>query len=270
MVSAIAVDLDGTIINNEKKISEKDRNAIMKARELGIKIIVCTGRPPSSAIEFAKDLSGSSTGNYVIAFNGAAIMDVSKEEIIKSFLLPNDLADPIVDVANELDYLVIGFGKDKYFANMGGDDLTGYIDRVKIPIEIDKNFNKKYKNDYYNILIKNSNRQALEKAKDMLHDYAQGKMNMMYSASVLLEFFNLNATKGNALKSLSSLLSIPLSNILAIGDNFNDISMLKEAGYSAAVANSEDEVKAIAGYVAKNDNNNSAVSEIIEKFIFNS
>ncbi|MDR2940336.1 MAG: HAD-IIB family hydrolase [Clostridiales bacterium] len=93
------------------------------------------------------------------------------------------------------------------------------------------------------------------------------RCNIFFSAPILLEFTNLEVSKGVGVKFVSDLLHIDLKDVIAVGDNQNDVPMIKATGLGVAVSNAVDELKEAADYITKNDCDHGAIKEVIEKFI---
>ncbi len=98
-------------------------------------------------------------------------------------------------------------------------------------------------------------------------DWADKKMNSVFSQPILLEYGSYLASKGNSLKFMCQYFQIPIENSVAVGDEQNDISMLQAAGVGVVMKNGTDIAKEYADYITKKDNNEDGIQEVIEKFI---
>ncbi|HCJ37076.1 MAG TPA: Cof-type HAD-IIB family hydrolase, partial [Erysipelotrichaceae bacterium] len=118
------------------------------------------------------------------------------------------------------------------------------------------------------ILFQNIDVPYLMSLEPKIKHITDGYCAISYSSNRYMEFNALGVDKGEGLKDLAERLSIPIEETIAVGDNYNDLSMLKVAGLSVVAANGVDDVKKEADYVTKADNNEGVVAELIRKFIY--
>ena len=111
---------------------------------------------------------------------------------------------------------------------------------------------------------------GLEKyQKDFLNSQLSKEISCFFSDPKFLEFCNIHSSKGNAMTKLANYLHVDSKNVVAVGDERNDISMIQQAGIGCAVANAHPEAKEVADYISNNTNNQGGVAEVIEKFVLN-
>lgn len=259
-------DLDSTLISQKHGLTDKNKKAIKKAIDSGLKFFICSGRSYLSLERFEKELGINKEGFYTIAFNGNTVCDSYKHKVIYEKMLDGVLAQQIIAKLKNYDVFTIVYVRDILYAqNVTDENAYEYIEEAALKITeikldtIDTDVSK---------IILRADRKTLQKVFDDMSIFIEGKCNMFYSADNLLEFTNLEATKGKALAFLADHLNINKKHIIAVGDNHNDLSMIEFAGLGIAVKNAVDEAKEIADYVTTVDNENDAIAEIIEKFIF--
>jgi hypothetical protein len=117
------------------------------------------------------------------------------------------------------------------------------------------------------IVISHESRDKLNEFREHMSAWCEGRVAMVFSSSILLEFANPAATKGMSVKFMCDHFNIPIENSVAAGDEENDISMIEAAGTGVAMCNGTDITKAAADYVTLNDNNHNGITEIINRFI---
>lgn len=272
MIKLICIDMDGTFLNDKKEISNGNLRAVKKASENGINIAVCTGRLFVSASYYA-DIIGAK--GPIIAANGAYVKDRSNDRIIYSRYLGLDNCRKILKTAQ------------KYNVNANFNAISGiYMSRLTKYADIYKKINKDlpennrmfikvvddwesiFEKDYNNILKCVIIDEDLEKLKKIADECRQIDDILVTSSFYNnIEINNKEVSKGNAVKMLAENYSLSKDEIMCIGDNENDISMIEYAGVGVAMGNGEEKVKKAADYVT-DTNNCDGVAKAIERFAF--
>ncbi|MCJ1977875.1 Cof-type HAD-IIB family hydrolase [Lactococcus paracarnosus] len=287
MIQLIASDMDGTLLNSEMEISEANITAIKKAQAAGIEFVVATGR----SIEEAKPiLDAAKISCRFITSNGAQIFDKNGEN---NFTLGID-KDKLTQIIPVLREHKIYF---ELFTNNGG--FTENIDSrlasvahwlkstspnlseaealatakshmTTLPIHQVNNFNEVVENSELKVLkifaMGQRHDPALALAKQELNNIAG--LHVTSSGANNIEVNHIDAHKGASLKKMTDKLGIAMQDVAALGDNFNDVSMLQAAGLSIAMANGEAAVKQIAKQVTVANTQNGvahAIDNILEK-----
>lgn len=267
MYKMIFIDIDGTLRDNNKNISERTINAINKVTKKGILVVLCSGRPQKYTEDISRKCNAS---RYVITSSGACIYDYEDEEIM--YLNPMN-KKACVDLyqisksANVRFSMNVGerivTTKLKYFDGSEIElleDITSFVEKNDIlQCNIaDKDFDK-IKNiiplieNVKNCEIKNRHKSLLDDNEEKIGD-------------IYCDVSDYNTCKGNAVRKICELLNIDVKNTIAIGDDYNDISMFKVVGYSVAMGNSSDEVKQYADTIT-NSNEEDGVATFLENFI---
>lgn len=259
-------DLDCTLISRKNGLTEKNKIAIKKAIESGLKFFICSGRSNLSLERFEKELELNKEGFYTIAFNGNMVYDTYNHNVIYEKMLDKYLAQQIISKIKKYDIFTIVYVRDQLYAE-NIDDENAYEYTELAALKITERKLASIDTDVSKIILR-GDRNLLERIFTEMGSYINGKCNMFFSADNLLEFTNLEATKGKALAFLANYLNIVTNDIIAVGDNYNDLTMIEIAGLGIGVQNAVEEVKQIANYVTICDNENDAIAEIIEKFIF--
>ncbi|WP_237738213.1 HAD family hydrolase [Caldicellulosiruptor sp. F32] len=280
LIKLAAIDIDGTLLDDSGNIPENNIKALKKASmEYSVEIVLCTGRG-ASAFDIAKKLE---IPCHLISANGVYVFDdMFSEPIIKNYLKENAKIEILSFLEqNHLDvdyYIVLGFEEDfhmiyklresydTYFLNfVKGRELfkptypkKNLLDFVKFPISHIGIVGRYEKLKHLANILKN-----LSSSINIILYYASDNKNYGF-----LEILDINSSKEKALSKLLRIKMISPENLLAIGDNFNDIGMFKLAQISVAVANAHDEVKRFAKFVTYATNNQGAVAEAFERFIF--
>ncbi len=271
MYKLVAIDLDGTLLNSDKEISSRNAKAISLAIEKGVKIVICSGRVYSGARLYAKQVGAV---DPIIACNGAIISESIDGKVIYSNNLSTEACLKIIDIChkNNIYYHVyaedtmltekLGFTSLKYFEK---NKTLPIKDRVKIEVVGDMVTKiKSLQGKVLKLVIVNDDLELLKRTRNEMEQIAS--VDVMSSNYDNFEVVNKGVNKGVALKKLSVLLDIPPEEMIAIGDNENDISMLDYAGLGIAMENGEDCAKDAAQYITAS-NDESGVAQAIEKFV---
>ncbi len=268
----LALDLDGTLLNDRGEISKKNRDKIRQAKEAGVRVILTTGRSWRSTKRYIDELD---LGDPVVTFNGALIQD--NQHILKRVTIDDKLVKEIILFLKDLDFAPIIYPDDnlKYYETLGNfkndfyDFSKGYEKEL---IKVDDISAVNWKNVLRISVI------AEKPDISFLHSELKKKFNSNIKTVDtffflwgfwIFEILPRDCSKSNALKFICKMYSIKQEEVIAAGDNNNDIDMINWAGMGVAMKNSLDNIFREADYVTENSNNEDGVAEIIDKFILN-
>ena len=269
-IKLIALDLDGTTINNDRVISERNRRAMAAAAERGINIVVATGRPLGALPEDVFEIEAI---RYALTSNGASITDIRKNETFYENCLSPVAVEASVDLLRRYDYVLETFVKGvAYIEGWYYDEVkrTGtcfrdanYILTTRNPVDDIYRFMLDNREHLENINVNFENLDEKPGMYEKLIRLPEATITSSFDHN--LEIGGATTSKADALRQMGRLLGIRREEMMAVGDSPNDIAMLKEAGVPVAVGNAKDEVKKIASYVAPT-NHEDGVADAIEKF----
>ena len=267
MIKLIASDIDETIITNDQKVPERNKEAIKKAIDKGLIVMLATGRGPYEVFDIPEQAGVISDDRYIICCNGAVIMNVKSKEIIDVVDMKFDYAREIFNYAyeNKLTFYIYTIDK-KYGINLSDDTIVAethinVLDTDNIDFLKDETILK--------VIIKNKNMNLLQALEVDIARITNYDLEITYSSNMYMEINAKGVSKAVALRKVCDHYGIGMENVLAIGDNYNDVAMLEAAGRSVAVKNARLQVKESADYITTQDNNKGAVGEAIEKFVLN-
>ena len=281
-IKLVASDLDGTIIDKHNEVSPKNFHAIQKIHNKKIKFVICTGKSYSVSQKICQMFNAQ----YGIFGNGNQIINLETNEVIWKKTLSYEDLQFIITFAKRFHYHCHVYSsfevvtesfefldlRNLKLKNANSDDNVEYVvvpDILKyieeknlevfsVVISTSKNTLKNFEN----ILEINNNIDCTFISKR--GKYRDNIINKDY------EYLNITAkdvNKNTALKHLETILDIPSKNVLAIGDNINDLEMVKNAGIGIAVFDSYDELKQVAKFITTSSASNGAFSEAINKYI---
>ena len=270
-IKIIALDLDGTLLDSEKRLSEENRRALEQAAEKGIEIVPTTGRIYAIIPEVVRQLPFI---NYAITVNGAELYDVRNDRVLAKNELPWQKAVEIMEYLDGFDvvydcYQNGGGYMTKAYLDKVGDYLTSdYFKEIyaksRTPVPELKAYLRE-KGDGVQKLQFCTKDQALRAF--LLQDLQERFDGVAVSAALAFngEINDEKGHKGGALTKLCAHLGCTMENVMTIGDGANDITMLQMAGVSVAMENAAPEVKAAAKYVTASCDE-SGVAQAIQKF----
>jgi cof-like hydrolase len=269
MIKLIAVDMDGTLLNNEKHIAEAQREALKKAASAGIKVVLCTGRPLFGVLPLYKELDLSSNEGYAILNNGCEIRKTENWTLVRSFELTGKeifylhslVKDYDIDftLSDDKHYFCVGKKPNKYTVRDG--ELV-YVPITEITLE--EAMSGKYR--MFKAMYV-GDMDELTKFQENLPADINKFYSICRSQKIILEAMPVGADKGQTLKFLVEQLGIERSEVMAIGDGNNDVEMLEYAGIGVAMANGTEAAKNSAKYIT-GTNENDGVAKAIYKYVF--
>ncbi len=269
MYKLILCDLDATLLDDNKNIPNINIVNIKKAIDKGCRFVLSSGRSNMSLNNFNKELGLNVKGCYCIGYNGGIIYEVDSLRVLIEHLLEGKFAVKAVRLCREYNVDLMVYYNERLYFEKPSERINLYAKRSKlIPIQVD-NLENVCANDVSKVIIIGRNCILKDIEGEVYNRKMDSEMTTFFSADDLYEFNPLNIDKGTALDELSNILKIDKSKIIAIGDNMNDISMIRKAGLGVAVRNGTDEIKAAADYITEKTNNEGAVAEVIEKFVLN-
>ncbi len=268
MVSKILfTDLDDTLLDEQKHISEENRRAIGKMLEAGHYFVLVTGRPIATAKIVVRELGLAVPGFYMAAYNGAVIYDCAADRILAERTLPMEVTKELLDEAHKEGIYAQSYQHDTIITEVHGKELDFYLDNAVMRYRIvDDIYSSLEKEPNKVILIDVDNPERLVQFREQ-HKNLLEKTNPFFSRNEFLEYCPKDTDKGSGLKYISSFLGIPLEHTVAAGDERNDIPMLDAAHIGVAVKNAHEDVQRAADYITEHSNGESAIAEIIERFI---
>lgn len=266
----IALDLDGTLKNSQNNISQKTKEALMKCQELGIKIVLASGRPTPGLRHESNELQLKENDGYILSFNGAKVHSEKTGEVIYEKVLSVSQAQEVINrakqfnlapmtylnndlVSDECDnHYVIGEAKLNDMPIKNVDNLCEFVDFSvnKVLLAADPDYVANVLEDY----------------KSVFND-----LSIYRSAAYYIEIMAQNIDKAASLDCLVNHLGISKEEVIAFGDGYNDLSMIEYAGCGVAMGNAVDDVKAKANYITlSNDEDGIAymLSQLIKEVEF--
>lgn len=264
---AIALDLDGTLLNSNKEISKKNKEIIMKAAKAGVKIILASGRPVPGIKKIAKQLHLEEVGGYILAYNGGMIIDCKTGEVIRREVIPTEYYADIVHCANKLEVTTLTYDSEGIITNDENDEYVHFESRINnIPIRQVFHLEEEAQLDPPVKFLCVGDHKILQQLQSKLDDKLKGAVNIFFSEPFFLEITPQGIEKASSLEILLEKLGIDRKSLIACGDGYNDIPMMRYAGLAVAMENAQPETKEWADFIAPS-NDADGVAAAIERFI---
>ncbi|MBN2604634.1 MAG: HAD family phosphatase [Bacilli bacterium] len=268
MIKMAVFDLDGTLLNSNLQVSEANLQAIKELRETGVRVVIATGRPEQLVKPYTDVLEME---DNLIMYNGSVIGHPFKEERLYSLALPKQSARAIIEYCYHHGHIVMSYTKD-YLISKPNFRVTFFEKRNELLPEKDRAIFKDIP-DLDDIIEHNEINKLLiiekdwEKYKKMREDLSVfTDCSLVKSQNSFLDVNPLGASKGTALAFLAKSYGYKPEEIIAFGDQDNDVSMLEYAGTSVAMGNACTEAKNVADYITLS-NDNDGVAHGIYKYI---
>lgn len=270
-IKLIALDLDGTLLTTDKKLTDYSKKVLEKAIEQGCEVVVSSGRPISAIPKELVEFPGM---RYMVTANGARIVDLKEKKTLYENLLPVETAAKVLDVLAQYDDIYeifvdgIGYTKaegmarlDEYFSNPA---MREYMVETRIPVEDVKATLYKYNKPLDKVqgifLSREEKKPAAKQLAEIPGLEVTGAFGFNHEINAA------GTSKGVALKRLGELIGIDTEEMMACGDGMNDYDMLRTVGFAVAMENGHSEVKEIADYVTV-PNDEDGVAKAIERFV---
>ncbi|WP_160687804.1 sugar-phosphatase [Clostridium sp. C2-6-12] len=266
MYKLIALDMDGTLLTSDKKVSEKTEAAIKAAEAKGVKIVLASGRPLIGIKRYLEELELTKGEDYVLSFNGGLVQNTNTAEIVSKVSLKGADLKYIYEISKELNINIHAFSAKEGLITPKNSQYTEHEAEINgIDINI-KDFNEVDDEEDIIKVMMIDPQEILDPAIEKLPKEVYEKYSVFKSSPFFLEFTHKEVDKGLGLKRLGEYLGIKKEEIIACGDAGNDLSMIKYAGLGVAMDNATKEIKEAADYITAS-NDEDGIAKVIEKFI---
>lgn len=261
----LVLDIDGTLTNSKKEITPDTKQALIKLMESGIKVVLASGRPVAGIQPIAEQLELKKYGGYILAFNGARIIESNTDTVIHDQTLPINIIPKLYDLSKEYNVNILSYDKDAIISEIPDDKYLEIEARInKMPIRKVDSF-KQYIDYPVNKCLITGDGEYLAEVEKNIKDRLEGEITVYRSEAFFLECVPLNIDKATSLDDLLRYLGYTKEEMIACGDGYNDISMIEYAGLGVAMANAKDEVKKVADFITLS-NDDEGITHVINKF----
>ena len=261
--AVLALDLDGTLTDSKKRISERTKKSIDKFIAAGGTVALASGRPTFGVMPVAKILELDKKGGYILSYNGGCFLDCKNNKQLFMKELTHEYLPILEKQAKEFGINLMTYNGDKAYA------LD--IDEQYYMIEININHFIRVKADpltpkiTFPIIkcLMTADGDYLAKVEKEMKKYWEGKLNIVRSEPYFLEVTEVGIDKASTITNMVKKLGKSVDNLICCGDGFNDLSMIRAAGIGVAMANAQEKVRAAADYITKS-NDEDGIVDVVE------
>lgn len=262
----IALDLDGTLNNTKKVITDKTKDALIKAQQLGAKVVLASGRPTAGLYREAQVLNMKEYNGMFLSYNGAKVVDYTTSECIYDKALSSEDTHKMLKHLKKFNVNVMVARGDYLIV----EDLNGYKSEYEARIN---NLKLKQVDDLDkfidfepNKILISAEPEYLSSVADEIKEPFKGSLSIYFSTPFYLEVMANNIDKSLALDKIVKHLGIKSEEVIAFGDGHNDIPMIKYAGLGVAMANAVDDLKAAANEITLSNDEDGIAYTLSKKF----
>ena len=265
-IKVLVLDIDGTLTNSKKEISEETKRGILEIQKRGHIVILASGRPTPGMKRYAEELELKRYGGYLLSFNGGSIIHASSGSVVFQKVLPSIVIPNIYKFALDHqcglmtyigDTIILGTAMDPYI------ELESRINQMEVKQV--HNF-LDYTEYDLNKCLMTAEPEKAEKLVKILQEKYGNILSIYRSEPFFIEIMPKNVDKATSLDRMLQTVQLTRENTICVGDGFNDMTMIEYAGVGVAMANAQPEVKSIADFITKSNDEDGIVT-VIEKYI---
>jgi len=265
---ALILDIDGTLVNSRKVVSEATRDAIIEAQKRGKIVAIASGRSISGIRRTASSISLEEFGGYVIAYNGTTVVNCKTGECIYNQMIATEMIAPVYEAAKEAKVGILVY-HDQQKELLSGNGVDKYIEAdaraCEIAIRETTHFVQDINFPINKFLLTGEPEYMCEVEKKMQEKFGD-RLNVFRSDPYYVELLPKFVDKGVAVEKLMKHLDIKKDKVICIGDSYNDLPMLRHVGLGVAMGNAQKEVKEAADFIT-DSNDEDGIVKVIKKFM---
>lgn len=267
LIKLVAIDLDGTLLNSKKEITTENKRVLAAAQKAGVKIVICTGRPLRAIRPYLEELDLKKPGDYAITFNGGLVQKNDTGEVIEKAALSFDEVQALIKIAGEL-ALPLDVVSDEIVWSLptapAHPSIYGQLNPL---LDVQSaEFSQLDPEALYNKAVVAYEQTYLDQQIALIPERVREQFEVIKTREVLLEFMPKGITKAYGIALLAKDLGITADEVMAIGDEENDLPMIEYAGIGVAMSNAVAPVKAAADVIT-DSNEADGVAKVIEKYV---
>ena len=258
----IVLDLDGTLTNSKKVITPRNREILIRVQEQGVRLVLASGRPTYGIVPLANELRMNEFGGFILSYNGGEIINWETQEMLYENVLPNDVVPVLYECARSHQLSILTYdgaeivtenSQDPYVLNkMAVRETNDFLTDITLPVA-------------KCLIVGDADKLIPLEAELCLR--LQGRINVFRSEPYFLELVPQGIDKALSLAVLLKEIGVERKEMIAIGDGYNDLSMIKFAGLGIAMGNAQEPVKKAADYITLS-NEEDGVAEALEHFYY--
>ncbi|MBE5036766.1 HAD family phosphatase [Subdoligranulum sp. DSM 109015] len=262
----LALDLDGTLTNSQKQITPRTEAALCKAAARGVRIVLASGRPTVGVQPLADQLNLAENGGCILSYNGGRIVDCKTGQTLVQHAFPPELVEPVCDFAHEAGIVALTYDAQGILTEDPDNPYVQEEARINGISARKVDDLARTVNFPINKLLLVGDPERMPHAEELMQQRFAGKLSIYRSQPFFIETMPLGVEKAASLALLLRTMGLSDKNLMACGDGWNDLPMIRYAGLGVAMGNAVPPVKSAADYVTA-DNDHDGVGLAVEKFI---
>ena len=266
MYKLVALDLDGTLIGRDLEISQPVRRAVANMQEAGIAGCLVTGRMYRAAVPFARELGFDAP---VICYQGAAILDPNTDEVLRHAALRNEVVRELIAAAESDGVHLQLYRNDEYYAESRNRFSDMYAALAKMQPVVVPSLREAFAYSPATKAVVIADAADAQRYESRTRERFDGRAYVTRSLPEFVEVLDPSVDKGDALAFVAARMGIQMSEVVAIGDSWNDAPLLRAAGFAIAMGSSPPELRSVAHAVV-GDVAHDGVVEAIESYVLGS
>ena len=263
----LVLDVDGTLLNSEKEITARTQAALLKVQQMGIHIVLASGRPTNGVMPLAKALELDHYGGFILSYNGGQIINVQTGELLFEKRINPEMLPYLDKKAKKNDFAIFTYHKDYILTDKPDNKHVqeeAALNNMRV-IGVD-NFPEAVDFSPCKCVLASDNEEELVGLENHWKKRLDGVLDVFRSEPYFLEVVPCAIDKANSLGALLEVLGMKREEVIAVGDGVCDVTMIQLAGLGIAMGHSQDSVKACADYVTAS-NEEDGVAVAVEKAI---
>lgn len=268
-IKLIALDMDGTTLLPDHTVSPAVKKAIAAARQQGVHVVLCTGRPYAGVGSYLRELEMNEPEDYCVTYNGALVQKASDGSAVIQIPLDQDDYLYLEALSREVGSHFHALSRHTLFtANRDISRYTVHESMVTtIPLVFCEAENMAPNGPFLKVMMVDEP-EILDAAIAKIPAEVFERYNLVKSSPYFLEMLNKRVNKGTAIQAIAEKLGIKPEEVMAVGDHENDIAMIQYAGIGVAMSNGIEKTKAVSDFITKS-NLEDGVAYAIEKYVLN-
>lgn len=262
----LVLDIDGTLTNSKKEVSDRTKKALHEAQEKGVIVTLASGRPTQGIKYVADEIELAKYGGYVLSFNGGVITNYQTKEVIFEKVMPDGIIPFLYNEAKKSNFAILSYLDDVIVTETPDNQYIEYeafLNRMKV-VKVDDFVDTLRAPVTKCLMVGDPDKLVVE--EERLKKKLGERLSIYRSEPFFLEIVPLNIDKAKSLEKLLKYLNLNREEMIACGDGFNDCSMIEYAGLGVAMCNAQPSVKEMADVVTLT-NDEDGVAMVVEDYI---
>ncbi len=263
----LVLDVDGTLLNNNKEITPATLATLLKVQQMGIQIVLASGRSTHGLLPIAEQLELDKYNGFILSYNGGQIFNMQTKELLFERRIDPEMIPYLEKKANKNNFTILTYHKDRLYTNNAEDKhVKEEASRNNMQIKESKYFADAINFSPCKCMLVSDDEEALIGLENHWKKRLDGSLDVFRSEPYFLEVVPPSINKADTLGVLTEKLSILPEEVMAIGDGICDVGMIQSAGLGIAMGNAQEVVKRCTDYTTAT-NEDDGVAKAVEEHI---